>query len=48
VERLAAEAARAAADLAGGHEVPGGELLFAPELVVRGTTAAPFRHEPGN
>lgn len=36
VDRLASEAARTAADLAGGRTVPRGELLFAPELVVRG------------
>ncbi|WP_406096791.1 LacI family DNA-binding transcriptional regulator [Kitasatospora purpeofusca] len=39
VDRLAAEVARALVGLLAGHQVPVGELMFQPEVVVRGTTA---------
>ncbi|MEW2615794.1 LacI family DNA-binding transcriptional regulator [Streptomyces sp. NPDC047880] len=40
-DRLAVEVARSVRALLAGQDVPNGELLFAPELVVRSTTAPP-------
>ncbi|MEU6064741.1 MULTISPECIES: LacI family DNA-binding transcriptional regulator [Streptomyces] len=40
-DRLAVEVGRSVRALVAGQEVPTGELLFAPELVVRSTTAPP-------
>jgi DNA-binding LacI/PurR family transcriptional regulator len=39
-DRLAAEVARSVLGLVGNREVPVGELLFDPELVIRASTAA--------
>jgi DNA-binding LacI/PurR family transcriptional regulator len=41
MDRLAKAVAHAVVALAGHHEVPTGELLFSPELVVRSSTAPP-------
>ncbi|MFJ2863925.1 LacI family DNA-binding transcriptional regulator [Kitasatospora sp. NPDC087314] len=38
VDRLASEVARGLVGLLSGHQVPVGELMFQPEVVVRGTT----------
>ncbi|MFG1687150.1 LacI family DNA-binding transcriptional regulator [Nonomuraea sp. NPDC049269] len=43
IDRLAKEVARSVIALVGNREVPKGELLFTPELVVRGSTAPPPR-----
>ena len=43
IDRLAKEVARSVVALVGNREVPKGELLFTPELVVRGSTAPPPR-----
>ncbi|MFJ7159688.1 LacI family DNA-binding transcriptional regulator [Streptomyces sp. NPDC101118] len=40
-DRLALEVGRSVLALVGGREVPDGELLFDPELVIRATTAPP-------
>jgi DNA-binding LacI/PurR family transcriptional regulator len=40
-DRLAAEVARSILALVGNRDVPVGELLFDPELVIRASTAAP-------
>ncbi|WP_157245226.1 LacI family DNA-binding transcriptional regulator [Nonomuraea typhae] len=41
VDRLAKEVARGVVALVSNREVPSGELLFSPDLVVRGSTAPP-------
>lgn len=41
LERLVGELARSVAALAAGRAAPGGELLFAPEFVLRASTAPP-------
>ncbi|MEU0567365.1 LacI family DNA-binding transcriptional regulator [Nonomuraea sp. NPDC005983] len=41
IDRLAKEVARSIVALVSNREVPKGELLFSPELVVRGSTAPP-------
>lgn len=43
IDRLAKEVARSVVALVSNREVPKGELLFTPELVVRGSTAPPPR-----
>ncbi|MFJ5546602.1 LacI family DNA-binding transcriptional regulator [Streptomyces sp. NPDC093225] len=45
-DRLALEVARGVLDLVGNREVPTGELLFDPELVIRSTTAPARAAEP--
>lgn len=45
-ERLAAELARSVASLAAGQSAPTDELLFAPEFIVRGSTAPPSTAPP--
>ena len=47
-DRLAKEVAHAVVALAGHREVPTGELLFSPELVVRSSTAAPPTTTPAD